>query len=38
MNKIRRGFSTIQNLKFIKDKQPILKLSELPSGIKIFTE
>ncbi|CAD8139194.1 unnamed protein product [Paramecium octaurelia] len=38
MNKILRGFSTVKSLKYIKDKQPILKISELPSGIKIFTE
>ncbi|CAK75153.1 unnamed protein product (macronuclear) [Paramecium tetraurelia] len=38
MNKILRGFSTVKSMKFIKDKQPIIKISELPSGIKIFTE
>ncbi|CAD8135457.1 unnamed protein product [Paramecium pentaurelia] len=38
MNKILRGFSTVKSMKFIKDKQPLIKISELPSGIKIFTE
>lgn len=39
MNKIRKGFSTLtKEWKFMEDKQPITKLSELPSGIKIFTE